>query len=433
MTSLLPSQSRWVESVSLELLDGQVVMLRGLPSTGKTILGEAVHASLGPSALMLHGRSLGAGSWEEVQSHIREQLIGLVEQHGCAQLIIDDYPHALRWDFGVRLQRLLLYTLVDGPHARDIGALVIGRWARAIHITARGSPLITRTSAVTLPAPDELDFASLGITDEEAAMVSREVGNNCALLTKVRRLNGALDFGVVRECLDHLSAQYVADLPWEAVIELRQSETIDNTRLRTTLSLEALLPLLQRRPDGQLALIAGLVGDPFQHHLHERSPTWPRHAESSQERFVDLLSGVEDAAWIDRYLAADPPRLLTFLQGIRSKSTTRIRLLLSSSVCSEAIRRHSDVMWQIAALDGVEVRSMSRDYFGLLHERQLVYLGDAEGGAVLPTVDVILGAVLPGSAMAVRAPFMPRNLVEEAWERALPADRWVPARPAPPA
>jgi hypothetical protein len=427
MMELLPAQAVWVEEACLELLDGQLTILRALPSTGKSTLATAIAGQLGPSCLILNGRSLNGDSWDLLARQLKVELASLVQEHGCAQLVFDDYPHALRWGYGVHLQRTLLHVLVDGPLARDIGAILIGRWGRSMHLQVRGSPLIARATSRPLPTVSELDALASGLTSEQSLIAEAEVGGNCSLLPKVRQVGGALDFSVVRECLEQLSGPWVDDLPWEAVLALQNTPKPDISSLRDTLAWEAVQPMLCHQPDGEVMLLQGLTCGTFSQQMNERSPAWPAAANLSVERYADLLSGVNDAIWVDRYLAKDPPALLRFLTAVRGRTSTRLRLLLSSSVTSDSIRHHSDVMRDIANLHGVEMRSMSRGHFTLLHDRHLVFLGDVEGGVVLPITAVILSEASPGSAVAVYVPYMPRRLVEEAWAAALPAERWIPA------
>ncbi len=72
MSTLLPAQRAWAEDVGLELLDGQIIVLRGLPGTGKSILADAVHHELGQETVIVRGRSFNEQNQYELISMIRE-------------------------------------------------------------------------------------------------------------------------------------------------------------------------------------------------------------------------------------------------------------------------------------------------------------------------------------------------------------------------
>ncbi len=87
------------------LIDGRNLVVRGLPLTGKTVLVEALKDLLGPSALVIDGRSFAESDRDEAVDGIRLRTFALIEEHGCAQLLFDNYPHALRRSYGAHVQR----------------------------------------------------------------------------------------------------------------------------------------------------------------------------------------------------------------------------------------------------------------------------------------------------------------------------------------
>jgi hypothetical protein len=423
MIELLPSQRDWVERVCLELLDGQIIVLRGLPGTGKSVLADAVRRELGDQAFTVQGRSTNNDNQVEQLSQIRAELGSSIQAKGYAQLIIDDYPHALRWSGGAQLQRALLHLLVDGPGARDTGALLTGRWARSMHLRVRGSPLLARAQYRPLPVINDADLITVGLDPAERDQTIDETGMTAALLARVRLIGGRSDYAAVRQCLNDLAHRWIEDLPWEAVIWLRNGLMEPDEGLWASLAWEAVQPLLTGgRPR---SLLAGLRNRDFESLLEERSPAWPGQRADSVQRFVDLLAGASDVMWVDRYLTADPPSLLSFIHEVRRQTSTKLYLLTSSTLTSEAIRQHAQDIRDMVAIEGVELRSMTRRHYGLLHDRQLAYLSDREGGVVLPVTAVILGLSPPGSAIAVQIPIMERTLLEDAWSMAIPSDRFL--------
>ncbi len=53
---LLPAQRSWVAQVCERLTDGQTVIVRGIPGSGKTVLLKAVARELGPTGVLTFGR-----------------------------------------------------------------------------------------------------------------------------------------------------------------------------------------------------------------------------------------------------------------------------------------------------------------------------------------------------------------------------------------
>lgn len=424
MSTLLPAQRRWVEDVCLELLDGQIVVLRGLPGTGKSVLADAILRELGRGAMIIHGRSFNDHNQMDYISRIRDTITSSFQSTGQAQLVFDDYPHALRWSDAARLQATLLHALVDGPIARDTGALLTGRWARSMQLRVRGSPLLARAQFRPLPEIADADLEIVGIQKNDFGKTLDEIGAMPSLLARVRIIGGRPDYSAVRQVLAELASRWIGDLPWEAITWLRSRVGEPDEDLRSSLAWEAVQPLLTNiRPR---RLLAGLRNSEFEALLEDRSPVWPSEKSRSVERFVDLINGVSSLIWVDRYLTSDPVNLYEFIQGVRSRTSTRLLLLTSSSLTSDAIRRNSDTVKDLARLDGIEIRSMGQRHYRLLHDRQLVFLGDREGGVVLPTTDVILGRNPVGSALAVQVPIVERALVEDAWAKGIPADRFLP-------
>lgn len=426
MNALLPSQRAWVDNVCLDLLDGQIVVLRGLPGTGKSVLANALRREFGQSAVMVDGRSFSEQNQHDLAANFREEISTSLHTNGHAQLIFDDYPHALRWTGGARLQALLLHMLVDGPNARDTGALLTGRWARSMHLKVRGSPLMARAQFSSLPFATGVDMNALGIPSNEHAKTRDEIGGTASLLGKIRLVGGMPDYSIARQILSHLSDGWINDLPWEAIIWLRNGRREIDNDFRSSLAWEAIQPLLA--DPGTREVLAGLRGQAFQRDLEQRSPAWPSTWVDSVERFADLISGISSLIWVDRYLTSDPRTLYKFVLALRALASTRLRLLISSTLTSEAIRRDVDAIRDLLSIEGVEIRSMGGRHYKLLHDRQLVFLGEHQGGVVLPTIDVILGATPVGSALAVQVPIMERALVEEAWQMGVSPDRFLPSQ-----
>lgn len=426
MNILLPTQRVWVDNVCLDLLDGQIVVLRGLPGTGKSILADAIQHELDQSAIMVNGRSFSEQNQHDFAAKFREEISTSIQQNGHAQLVFDDYPHALRWTGGARLQALLLHMLVDGPNARDTGALLTGRWARSMHLKVRGSPLMARAQFRSLPFITDVDMESVGIPANERAKTRDEIGGTASLLAKIRAIGSMPDYSIVRQTLSDISDGWINDLPWEAIIWLRIGRREIDDDFRSSLAWEAIQPLLADASTREI--LAGLRGQMFQSDLEQRSPAWPSTWDGSVERFAELISGISSLIWVDRYLTSNPRTLHKFVLDLRALTSTQFQLLISSTLTSEAIRRDAGAIRDLLSIEGVEMRSMGGRHYKLLHDRQLVFIGEHQGGVVLPTTDVILGETPVGSALAVQVPIMERALVENAWNMGISPDRFLPSQ-----
>lgn len=313
----------------------------------------------------------------------------------------------------------LLHLLVDGPHAREIGALLTGRWSRSMHLRVHGSPLLARAEHLLLPTPGSADIALFADADDEQAEISKAVGGSCTLLSRVRRVGGLLDLGVARASADQMAQSWVDDLPLDAVAWLRQVLGGTPAPLPQDEAWEAVQPLLVHGQEDGRRLAALVQDSHFRDLLVGRSPHWPGAWADSVTQFGELLGGVSDAVWVDRYLLKDPCTLHEFVKQIRSRSAARLRLLFSSSVTISELRAKLGCVQQLSEIPDCDLRAITPTFYGLLHDRQLAFLGGRSGGVVLPTCDVILGAARVGTALAVRVDLLDRQLYEDAWEAAV--------------
>jgi hypothetical protein len=232
---------------------------------------------LGPSALVVDGRSFGEADRDAAVDGVRQQILDLVEAHGCAQLLFDNYTHALRRSFGAHVQRMLLHLLVDGPHAREVGALLTGRWSRSMHLRVRGSPLIARAVHLLLPEAGAADYVELAGDEDELAEIRQAVGTNCAMLSRVRRVGGRLDLSVARTSADQMAQSWVDDLPLDSVTWLRALIAGELVALPNGEAWEAVQPLLVNLGDDKWALAGCVQSSSFSDLLAGRSPIGQTH------------------------------------------------------------------------------------------------------------------------------------------------------------
>ncbi|AXG79229.1 ATP-binding protein [Streptomyces paludis] len=409
---LLPSQRQWVQAVCEYLIDGEIVIVRGIPGSGKTTLLNAVARELGDTSVSTWGRSYTEQDQDtrgaDFQKGVREAL----DRHGTAHLLFDDYPHALRRSHGLRLQRQLLHLLVDGEGAVDIGALLTGRWARSMHLVSSGSPLVARARVMPLPRTAETDFKAVGYTQSVDAVVA--VGGNTALLGMVTSVLGRPALHQVCEAAELRAPDWVKDVPWDAVQWIKEVVRDGPATLPPDdFAAEALAPLVFSASDGRYDVVSALRSSAALAELDGRAPTWPDRWVESVATFCGLLSGAPAVLWVDRYLAVDPPTLLRFMQDVRATCGTQIRMLIAKD---KAQRVDASVAAALTALD-CEIKTMHPGDRKQLHDRHLIFLGGGQGGVVMPTGGVVLCKDPPGSAMAVQARLLDQNLIRGAWDR----------------
>ncbi|GHG48635.1 ATP-binding protein [Streptomyces griseocarneus] len=410
---LLPAQRRWVQTVCEHLIDGETVIVRGVPGSGKSTLLGAVARELGDTGVTTCGRSWTEQNQDARSEDFRRQVAAALDKHGTAHLLFDDYPHALRRSHGLRLQRTLLRLLVDGEHAPDIGALLTGRWARSMHLVSSGSPLVVRARVVPLPVAAEDDFDAVCRPWPVSAVEA--VGGNAALLAKVTRVLDRPALHQVHETAEALAPQWVQDVPWAAVGWIKEVVRAGPAALPADdFAAEALAPLVFPAGDGRYDVVGALRSEAARTALDGRAPTWPERWDESVAAFCGLLAGVPETVWVDRYLAVDPPTLLRFVEAVRATCGTRIRMLVDKD------QAHGVTASFTAALTALNcaIRLMHPGDRRMLHDRQLIFLGDLQGGVVMPTGKVLLCQSPPGSAVAVRAPLLERRLILAAWSRA---------------
>lgn len=408
----LPSEVKWVEKVADDLLDGVIVLTRGLPRTGKTELAKAVVALLGESAILVSGKQFS----EETQAAQRENLKAQVEQtvstFGAAQVVFDDYGSAIKRSQGGVLHSMLYGLLIDGPLASDIGVLLTSRFEDDLSLRFAGSPLLSRARTVPQPMLHDEDAAILGLTLSDLVHVA---GSTTSL---ARRLGDVTSQVRTYEILEYLKADAPApsaDLPAAAVEVMLGARAFDDA---DPFAQQALLTF-GNVDDSKGFMMARAVADSgLCEDLRVRGPGWPSSRSDSVALFVEMLAGVEMAYWVDRYLCTDVASLRDFLTEVRKRIDTRLRLITCDSPGDIALA--PAVVSNISAIAGVEVRFMTHYDRRDLHDRHLA-LPALQSGFVLPTSGVITSRDSPGSAVAVRMPDLPVDY-SKYWQRATRLD-----------
>jgi hypothetical protein len=392
------------------LLDGEILLVRGLPRAGKSMICAAIAEAVGESAYAVSGSHVDEANQSGVRERIGSEIEQRVGAHGCAQLIFDDYAQAIRRSQGGRLHSFLYGLLVDGPNARDIGALLTSRHGDDLELRFAGSPLLSRAQVLPLPDSGEQDAASLGI---DLRTLRSLAGSSTAFARRIiRGATGPSIFGLA-EYLRADRARLMADLPPEVVEVLLGARTADEL---SAAAMSVLLMFGEINDDRVFRPSRAVTESRFIDNLSTASPGWPGDRDDSLDRFAILLSGVDEALWVDRYLFARPIELGSFLQDLRTRTKSRLRLLGGHD--SDSPDLVSRVRAAIGGIEGVEARTMARVDRPQLHDRHLIFSA-LRTGFVLPTAGVVTGCHRPGTAVAVRMPGLAANY-EDYWRRGQP-------------
>ena len=343
-----------------------------------------------------------------MRDKIDADVAAAIDKTGCAQLIFDDYGRAIRRSQGGTLHSMLYRLLVDSEAARDTGALLVARSGDMLDLNFSGSPLISRAQAVVLPTLTEEDAAALGVELDD---LKDRAGESTWLAR--RFMNVDCPAG---SCQRSGAPEQRSTTDRRGVAPRRGRDSCRRSICRELGRHQLRGPPMPRQHRRRRA-----ISSPRR---SSASPTsWTNFScrtldgqetlSESVQRFADLLAGVEDAIWVDRYLFSEPSRVCNFLAKLRRLTTARLRLLVSDDRDRFGFAR--DISSALDGVDNVEVRFMERHDRRRLHDRHLV-LPASRSGFVLPTAGVILGADDPGSAVSVPMRALPINYAD-CWAR----------------
>lgn len=409
-TDWLPSERQWISEIADRVLTGEILLVRSLPRWGLTAACAAVGSQLGSSIVAVAGRSISETKQQITRETLDGRVTAKVEADGYAQLIFDDYGHAIRRSQGGALHSMLFRLLVDSSQARDTGALLVARAGDMLDLSFAGSPLLSRAETIPLPL---LTSDDAGVLNIDLNQLRSLVGESTWLAR--RFLGRTMREGRV-SVVEHLNAdrRRIRDaLPPDAVEVLAGARTYDDASL---VSREALL-CLGTVESGSVYRPATLVAESkLLEDIHLQSPGWPQQRAGSIQQFATYLAGANDAIWVDRYALSHPTVARQFLDDLRLHTRARIRILVSND--RERPSFAHEIASRLSNVPRVEVRFMNRFDRPLLHDRHLV-LPAMSCGYVLPTARVVLSQDDPGSAVSVKMPNLAINY-SEFWNRGDP-------------
>jgi len=348
---------------------------------GKSHLVRLLATTLGPTAVVVDGADFTEADQAGQRARLQSALESTLEEHGSAQLLFDGFDRALMRTQGPRLQAWLTKQLVDGKHARDLGALFTARCSTATHRGGAGSPLMSRVAPILPPTG--------GAPTSEAEVESSWFGDAALLDDHVERV-GELTPELLVDQFE-LDPTFLADVRATAGVLIARG-TVDPVHDSYAARCAAYGLIHTGRKTRFLErLESSLLASP------EPNPAWPEQFETSIDRFVDLIAGADQVLWSDRYMFRDVEPLRSFVQAVVSRSDTEIHLLGGARVSDRVVSKAE--MARLTTLTKVSARWMTESDFRDLHERHLV---TGIGGWVIPQVHVIVCRQRPGSAVAAR-------------------------------
>lgn len=398
-----------MQAVAERLFDGDRLLVRGLPRSGKTLLARAVADALGETAFYFDGAAVTEENQIEEHARLQAEVDGRVNAHGCAQLVFDAFGRAVRRSRGGILHSQLYGQLIDGKRSRDIGAIFTSRYADALDIKVSGSPLLGRVTVLDLPRLTRDDADALGLDPEVARS---HFGDATAFAHLALNAEPVGSRDRIIEVVTINAASFARDLPPGAAQVLLGARAFSDVDGHSRRALRG----LGRESDSGYQVADVVAESRLLDELRERNCPWPADASASAARFAELLTETGNALWIDRYIYEKPPQLAGFLSAVRQLTDQRLRVLGKPTTDYTAER--AKIAAAIGSHTAVEFRVMALQDVKHLHDRHLVDPGAAVG-FVLPMADVILGEVEAGAAVAVAMPSIDFDY-EVCWSRATP-------------
>lgn len=407
MADWLPSEAKWLNKITDRVFDGHVILVRSIPRWGLTTACEDIANLIGPSAVTVSGRAITENNQKAEREKIDADVRSAINECGFAQLIFDDYGRAIRRSQAGTLHSMLYRLLIDSPSARDTGALLIGRPDDVLDLNFSGSPLISRATSFTLPTLSAEDAKEVGLELREIKELSGDSTWLARRFLRVPRRQGHVS------ALEHINNDRRRILESLSPAALEVLAGTKSARSLDAASREPLGCLGSFSESGQFGASQIVRESKLLGELKQRNCGWPDTFQESVHRFAELLSGSDNAIWVDRYLFTEPGRAGEFLNTLRSRSRARLRLLTSD----DPNRPHfaEDIRAALGSLDDIVVHFMHRHDRGNLHDRHLI-LPSLGCGFVIPTAGVILGRDAPGSAVSVPMSTLAINF-NEYWQR----------------
>ncbi len=375
------------EDIALRCLDGEVVALRGLPRSGRTTVVKLVLDHLEGTCLLVDGRNVRNVGVPGVMDTIDRHIAAAIPREGSAQIIIDDFGHAMRHDIGYQFQAGLRARIVDRSDEARVGALLVARLGDPLRFRRqRGSPLTAVARFLFPPWYAATVFESVAHEiGWEPAHVEAFCGSNPALIDRLQREGAAGAMAFATENLE----SWLSDI--DDSLQVRLSDICVRVTSQEPGD-DRLAPLLSRAEGIRIA--GALDHDRL---CAELAGRWPADVPGSAARMALRIADDPAPLWIDRFFGPYPFAFGSLLMELGTRLGPRTLRLLGTSKGTEELTSEAvaTLRLKIEAVrsTGLEVEwrlAHDEDYFEL-HARQLLLSRTAKAYG-LPPVDRIVCA-----------------------------------------
>ncbi|WP_326773017.1 hypothetical protein [Streptomyces sp. NBC_01445] len=413
------SHDTLAEAIVEHLAYGQIVILRAMPGSGRSVLLSNIAdkykdiIGCAPRILRPEEKTDPDSVVQEVESQIA--------RWGQAALLLDDWGRMVRSSPDTPWQQRMTRLCVDGPQAISTGALVVGAPGENLsRFGEQASPLVDAAHEVFLMpllTVEEISQAlcEAGIDGVEAQSAAREYGGSVGLLRSYA--DGRLTEAKIEEAVVSVAYHAQSDAA-QRIIDLSRKEGLelacDDIDVR-------LCPVVIRTSSGRSMIARAFHSRNIKDLVTGSGPAWPRDRKSAVQRFYCRIYGSDDVFWYDRYMSTGLPDLTDFLGELSTVAEGRNRTLrlLSGSPFKQiepAVQARFVSAATTWAARGLHVywHTVQKRDIGPLHDRQLVSRSRLEGHH-LPPADRMVGKVPAGNENDALLPHAPIASIEAAW------------------
>ncbi|WP_375765097.1 hypothetical protein NR798_25615 [Archangium gephyra] len=422
----LPSIDALASTIAEHLSDGHVVILRGLPSSGRTttmdIVAEKLNSTLGIQVEKINPKTSSA-EFEAVLPRAMKS----AESLGFSSIVVDDFGALLRLSQGGVWQARLNSVCVDGALARHIGVLLVcGQGENVSRTGLKGSPLADAANlSLQVPclaaAEVALSLEAEGLSDEQTKQLVSRYGCHLGLLSKAQK---SPNLEVDTASLEQAILKSVSKLTLEGaerILDLARKPTHSLASMPSDLGLSSLV--FHPQP-GRTQLVPALEQAGISKLLIGGVDAWPSDFHESVRRFRARIHGESEVLWFDRYFGSGLRDLMKFLDALADGSERLSLRLLGSAAGTDDLPdyllrlfRARLSHWKNKGMS-VSWRLIAQEDFVEMHDRQLISLSRVDGYN-LPACDRITGHQPVGNTNDSYLPRAPVSRILLAWDNSV--------------
>ncbi|MEW2490729.1 hypothetical protein [Streptomyces sp. NPDC048411] len=421
MTFRFKSHDVLAEAIVEHLAHGQIVLLRAMPGSGRSVLLASI-AEQYKEIIGCAPRILRPEEKADPDSVVRE-VESQILRWGQAALLLDDWGKMVRSSPGTPWQQRMTRLCVDGPQAVSTGALIVGAPGENLsRFGEQASPLVDAAHEVFLMPLLTVEEISQALSESEIGNVAAEstaleYGGSVGLLRSYA--DGRLTEAEIEEAVVSLAYHTQSDAA-QRIIDLSRREGLELACEEIDARLS---PIVIRTSSGRSAIAKAFHSRGIKDLVIGSGSAWPRDRRAAVQRFYCRIYGSDDVFWYDRYLSTGLPDLTDFLDELSTVAEGKNRTLrLLSGRPLKQIGPAAQARFVSAATTwaarGLHVywHAVQRKDIGPLHDRQLVSRSRLEGHH-LPPADRLVGKVPAGNENDALLPHAPIASIEAAWLR----------------